>query len=679
MVSNLIIVESPTKARTLSRFLGRDYRIEASMGHIRDLPKSELGVDVEHDFEPRYVIPTKQRKRVNELKKIAEGAEGIILATDPDREGEAIAWHVEEILTKELKNRKTKEQENKKQFLSSSVSKSFSSRVARIVFHEITEEAVKEALTHPQTVNMNLVDAQQARRVLDRLVGYKLSPILWQKIQKRLSAGRVQSVALRLIVEREREIEAFKPEEYWEIEALFDKQSSIFTAKLAEINHQEAEIGNSEEASKIKNELEKIAPYLVESVEVKEIRRQPPPPFMTSTLQQAAGNAFFWPTKRTMRSAQRLYEEGLITYHRTDSVNLAEVAIKNLRDYVEQNFGKNYLPQTSRRYKTKSKVAQEAHEAIRPTDIKTVPLAVTTRYGREEGKLYELIWQRALACQMAEAVYEQTAVEITGAIYTLRANGSLIKFDGWQKVYGKKEEGQKLPSLKNGDEVFLKKPESEAVSATQHFTEPPPRYTEASLVKVLEENGIGRPSTYAPIISTIQERGYVEKMERKFQPTKLGLAVNDYLVKYFPEIDNVEFTAKMEDQLDNIANGQEKWVPVIREFYEPFEKIVEKVAEVGEKVKVEVEEVKGEKCEKCGAPLVLRRGKFGKFLACSRFPECDFTKTYQIKTDIKCPKCGGDVLLKRTRKGGTFYGCSNYPECKFASWRKPQAAPQVQS
>ncbi|MDP3998126.1 MAG: type I DNA topoisomerase [bacterium] len=664
---NLIIVESPTKARTLSRFLGRGYQIEASMGHVRDLPKSELGVDVEHDFVPRYVIPTKQRKRVNELKKIAQGADKIILATDPDREGEAIAWHIEKILRDKqsllLRNKDTKTSRVKKK-----------ENASRIVFHEITEEAVKEALAHPQVVNMNLVDAQQARRVLDRLVGYKLSPILWQKIQKRLSAGRVQSVALRLIVEREREIEAFKPEEYWEIEAAFDKQNSVFSARLVEIDHHKAKIGNGEEASKSKDELEKIVPYLVDSVEIKEVRRQPPPPFMTSTLQQAAGNTFFWPTKRTMRSAQRLYEEGFITYHRTDSVNLAEAAIKNLRAYIGENFGKNYLPQAPRRYKTKSKVAQEAHEAIRPTDIKTVPLAVITRLGREEGKLYELIWQRTLACQMAEAVYEQTAMDISGKApktYLLRANGSEFKFDGWQKVYGKKEEGQKLPPLKNGDEIVLKKPESEAVSATQHFTEPPPRYTEASLVKVLEENSIGRPSTYAPIISTIQEREYVEKVERKFQPTKLGLAVNDYLVKYFPDIDNVEFTAKMEDQLDDIANGQEKWVPVIRAFYEPFEKNLTRVTEVGEKVKVEVEEVKGETCEKCGAPLVIRRGKFGKFLACSRFPDCDFTKKYQIKIDIKCPKCGGDVLLKKTRKGGTFYGCSNYPECKFASWRKP--------
>ena len=649
-MKNLIIVESPTKARTLSRFLGGDFQIEATMGHIRDLPKSELGVDVEHDFTPRYVIPTARRKRVNELKKIAQDADKITLATDPDREGEAIAWHVAQSLGRNEK-------------------------LARIVFHEITEEAVKEALTHPQTVNMDLVDGQQARRVLDRLVGYKLSPLLWQKIQKRLSAGRVQSVALRLIVEREREIAAFKAEEYWEIEATFQKEQQNFQAKLDKVNGEKAEIKNGKEALGIKNELEKIAPYLVESVEVKEVRRQPPPPFMTSTLQQTTGNLFFWPTKKTMSLAQRLYEEGLITYHRTDSVNLAEAAIKNIRDYLAENFGQKYLPGEARRYKVKSKVAQEAHEAIRPTDPKTVPLAVQTRFGREEGKLYELIWQRALACQMSEAIYEQEAVKIKGEkekIYQLKATGLEVKFDGWQKIYGKKEEGQKLPPLRQEEEIFLKKPPEEAVLATQHFTEPPPRYTEATLVKTLEENGIGRPSTYAPIISTIQEREYVQKVERKFEPTKLGFAVNDYLVKYFPEIDNVEFTAKMEDELDSIARGEVKWVSVIREFYEPFEKNLVRVAEVGEKVKVEEEKIEGEKCEKCGAPLVLKRGRFGKFLACSRYPDCDFTKTYRIKTDIKCPKCGGDIVLKRTRKGGTFYGCSNYPDCKFASWRKPQ-------
>lgn len=658
---NLIIVESPTKARTLSRFLGRDYQIEASMGHIRDLPKSELGVDIEHEFAPRYVIPTKQRKRTNELKKIAQSVDKIILATDPDREGEAIAWHVAQLLAA-------------------------NSKLARIVFHEITEEAVSEALAHPQTVSMDLVNAQQARRVLDRLVGYKLSPLLWQKIQKRLSAGRVQSVALRLIVEREREIGAFKAEEYWEIEVTFGEEKG-FVAKLAEIDGVKAEIKNENDTLKIKQELEKIASYSVESAETKEMRRSPPPPFMTSTLQQAAGNIFFWPTKKTMRTAQRLYEEGLITYHRTDSVNLAETAISSIRAYISEQFSEKYLPQIPRRYKVKSKVAQEAHEGIRPTDVQTVPLAVRTRLGPDEGKLYELIWQRALACQMAEAVYEQTAVEVSGGLpprvsndrrtYTLRATGSVLKFDGWQKIYGKKEEGQKLPLLKENDVVYIKKPVEESVLATQHFTEPPPRYTEASLVKALEEKEIGRPSTYAPIISTIQEREYVEKIERKFQPTKLGFAVNDFLVKYFPDIDNAEFTAKMEDELDSIARGEKDWVSVIREFYQPFEKTLVHATEVAEKIKVEEEKIEGEKCEKCGAPLVLRRGRFGKFLACSRYPECDFTKKYQIKTDLKCPKCGGDVVLKRTRKGGTFYGCSNYPECKFASWHKPQVAPQV--
>ncbi|MBI4100122.1 type I DNA topoisomerase [Candidatus Microgenomates bacterium] len=653
-MENLIIVESPTKARTLSRFLGKGFQIEATIGHVRDLPKSELGVDVEHDFEPRYVIPTKKRKTVNLLKNLAKESKKIILATDPDREGEAIAYHVMEVLGSK-------------------------GTFSRVVFHEITERAVKEALNHPRAVDLDLVNAQQARRVLDRLVGYKLSPLLWQKIQKKLSAGRVQSVALRLIVEREREIEAFKAEEYWEIEVQLyslGKEQEIFSAQLTKIDEEKAEIKGEAEAKKIKEDLEGITPYLIDNVEIKDIKRQPPAPFMTSSLQQAAGNAFFWPTKKTMLIAQKLYEEGVITYHRTDSLNLAQVAVSETRDYVQKNFGANYLPEAPRVYKTKSRVAQEAHEAIRPTLINTTPSLIQTSLGRDEGKLYELIWKRMLASQMQEAVYEQLTVEILGKkvkSYRLRASGSEVKFDGWQKLYEKAEMAQKLPELKKGEKVNLKKPVEESVLATQHFTEPPARFTEASLVKALEEQNIGRPSTYAPIISTIQEREYVEKIERKFQPTKLGFAVNDFLVKYFPQIDNVEFTAQMEEDLDSIARGEGEWVKIIRDFYGPFEKHLEYVAEVGEKVTVEQEKIEGEKCEKCGAPLVLKRGKYGKFLACSRFPDCDFTKRYQIKTDIKCPQCGGDVVLKKTRKGGTFYGCSNWPNCKFASWKKPQS------
>ena len=636
---NLIIVESPTKAKTLARFLGQNYQIEASMGHIRDLPERKLGIDIEHDFAPEYVIADKKQEIVNRLKTAAEKAESVILASDPDREGEAISFHVASILK--------------------------GKNIQRITFHEITESAIKEALNHPGEINMQLVDAQQARRILDRLVGYKLSPLLWRKVRKGLSAGRVQSVAVRLVVEREKEIAAFKPEEYWEIEVkVKSKKSKVkseeFIAKLIK-----QEIKNKEEAEKIVESL-KVSAFKVEDIQSKEVRKSPYPPFTTSTMQQAGSNVFGWSAKKTMQTAQALYEQGLITYHRTDSLNLAGQAVSAVRDFIKGRYGQDYLPDNPRFYKTKSKVAQEAHEAIRPT---------STNYqlptnNHDEKKLYELIWKRFVACQMMEAVYEQTSVDISAASYMLRATGSKVLFDGWRILFkDQKDEdvSNGLPQLTVSDALELLE-----VIPSQHFTEPPPRYNEASLIKTMEEYGIGRPSTYAPIISTIQDRQYVEKTDRRFFATSLGIAVNDFLTANFAQVLDYQFTAGMEDNLDAIANGEKQWVPVIREFYEPFAKNLENVSKTAEMVKVEVEKL-DEECPNCHSSLVIRIGRFGKFIACSKFPECKFTKPLVNKLGMKCPKCKeGDVVIKRTKTRKSFYGCSRYPDCDFASWTKPK-------
>ncbi len=630
---NLIIVESPTKARTLAKFLGDKYTIEASMGHVRDLPEGKLGIDVDHDFAPDYVVSEKKKATVDKLTELAHRAEKLILATDPDREGEAIAWHLASLLT---------------------------TKTQRITFHEITESAIKEALSKPGEINMPLVDAQQARRVLDRLVGYKLSPLLWRKIRRGLSAGRVQSVAVRLIVEREREVKDFKPVEYWELAAQF----SGFEAKLKQ------EIKTKEEAEKIIGEL-KNSEFVVKEIVSKEIRRSPYPPFTTSTMQQAAANLFGWGAKRTMQLAQTLYEQGLITYHRTDSTNLAAEAAAMVREFIVSQYGKDYLPEYPRFYKTKSKVAQEAHEAIRPTQVLgSSPSAAEA--GRDQGldrdqkKLSEIIWKRFVACQMTETVSEQKTVDISAGNYLFRANGNKILFDGWQKLFDREDEDKELPALSLNQVLKLLE-----LIPSQHFTEPPARFTEASLIKALEEYGIGRPSTYAPIISTIQERFYVEKIEKKLQPTALGIAVNDFLMATFPDILDYKFTAGMEDNLDAVANGEKKWVPVVREFYDPFSKKLAEVTKNSARVKVEVETT-SEICPDCHSPLVIRIGRFGRFLACSKFPECKFTKTFAKKLDIKCSKCGGDVVMKRTKNKKSFYGCSNYPKCDFASWTKPK-------
>jgi DNA topoisomerase-1 len=681
-MTNLIIVESPTKARTLGRFLGSGYTLTATMGHVRDLPEKELGIDIEHDFTPKYVLIGKKRDGLNEIKRLAAGAQMIYLATDPDREGEAIAWHVSEILGKisEVKSQQSKVNSQKGKFY-------------RIVFHEITPSAISEALIHPRDIDLPLVNAQQARRVLDRLVGYKLSPLLWKKVKKGLSAGRVQSVAVRLIVEKEREITAFVPREYWEIYvelAKVGEERNSFLAKLVELNGQKIALGKKEEVDPVVTGLE-AASYSVSGVEKREVLKFPSAPFTTSTLQQTAANRFGWSAKRTMQLAQDLYEQGLITYHRTDSTNLAEMAIAMVRDYIGNNFERKYLPETPRLYKTKSKVAQEAHEAIRPTDIKVISAAELL--GREESRLYELVWKRFVASQMTPAVYDETSARISGIIeggntYGLEAKGSRLQFDGWMKLYeklGKDEEEElenNLPEILQGETL-----QKLGIKPEQKFTQPPARYTEATLIKKLEELGIGRPSTYAPILTTIQDRQYVEKVDPKtglppgkaLKPTNLGMTVNDFLVQHFSDIVDYQFTAKMEDELDDIANGQKQWIPVIREFYGPFSEKLGKATDVS-KVKVELEEV-GESCPECKeGRLVIRLGKFGKFISCNRFPNCKFRAPYVPKVEgLKCPDDGGDVVLRKTRSGKTFYGCINWPTCKWASWTRPKAAAESDS
>ncbi|HEY4695254.1 MAG TPA: type I DNA topoisomerase [Candidatus Nanoarchaeia archaeon] len=649
MPNPLIIVESPTKARTLSRFLGESYKIEASMGHVRDLPKAKLGVDVEHDFEPQYVIPTDKRKTVEKLKELASKASEVILATDPDREGEAIAWHVGY-----LTNGKGE------------------SKLKRIVFHEITESAIKEAMKKPRHLDMQLIDAQQARRVLDRLVGYKLSPLLWFKVKKGLSAGRVQSVTVRLIVDREREIEKFTPVEYWEIIALLVRGKAQFEATLIQKAGKKIDLKTEKEAKRVVSDLEK-ATYTVSKVEQKDIKKSPYPPFTTSTMTQAAANRYGYTSKKTMKLAQDLYEEGFITYHRTDSLNLSASSLTEARKFIAENIGKDYLPSSARVYKTRSKVAQEAHEAVRPTNVGMPNSKI--QMTNDHKKLYKLIWDRFVASQMADAVYDQISLDITADQYLLRASGSLIKFAGWLKVYGREEgdivEEKKVPALLEGDKVDLKE-----LTPSQHFTQPPPRYTEASLIKALEERGIGRPSTYAPIISTILDRNYVEREERKFRPTPLGVAVNDFLVKNFPTLLDFDFTARMEDELDEIANGTVKWVPIISEFYKPFAEHLETVFKESERVKV-IAELTDEKCPE-GHSLVIRYGRFGKFLACEKFPEHKFTKSYEEKVDALCPESGHPVVVRRTKRGRPFFGCSGYPKCKWMSWKNPALEKQEQ-
>jgi len=652
----LIIVESPTKTKSIAKFLGNEYKLLSSYGHIRDLPQKELGVDIENNFEPKYVISTKTRKAVKELREAAKKADLIILATDEDREGEAIAWHILEAL-------KIDDDKN----------------YQRIVFHEITKSAIEKALLNPRKIDMDLVDAQQARRILDRLVGYKLSPFLWKKVVKGLSAGRVQSVAVRLIIDKEREIKDFKPEEYWSIESELKKENKEdkFIAHLIKKDNKKIDklgIKNKEEADKILKELEG-AQYKVSNIQKKETKKYPAPPFKTSSLQQEASRKMGFTAKQTMRLAQQLYEglkignkgqTGLITYHRTDSLNLSEESLKDAHEFIEKEFGSKYASPSPRIYKTKAKGAQEAHEAIRPTKSEHHPDEIKKYLDDKQYKLYKLIWQRFIASQMNPAILDNVSVDIQAKNYLFRTNGSTIKFDGFLKIYPTKFKENNLPELNKEEILNLIKLISE-----QHFTQPPARYNEASLIKILEEYGIGRPSTYASIISAIQDRGYVQKDDQKrFTPAEIGFIVTDILKEHFPNIVDIKFTAHMEENLDKIAEGKQKWQKILKDFYDPFEENLKKKYEKVEKKKLE--EPTDKICPKCGSNLVIKLGRFGKFYACPKFPECKHTEPIINSTKVKCPECKkGEIIERRSKRGKIFYSCSQYPKCKFALWDKP--------
>lgn len=723
MAENLVIVESPAKAKTISKILGSKYVVKASMGHVRDLPKSKISIDVEHDFKPNYIVPMEKKKVIKELKSYLKKGTELWIATDEDREGEAIGWHLVQAL--EVDTKKTP--------------------IKRIVFHEITEPAIKAALENPREIYQDLVDAQQARRVLDRLVGYELSPLLWKKIRYGLSAGRVQSVAVRLIVEREREIRAFKADEYWSIDAEFVKNKDLFAGALVKYKGKELKIGNQKDADKVLAAI-KGADFKVTKLEEKDVKRSPAPPFTTSTLQQEASRKLGFSVKRTMVIAQILYEgvehhkgtHGLITYMRTDSVNLSEIALKQAREVITKDFGKEYALERPRYYKGR-KGAQEAHEAIRPVDLSLKPEDVKPYLDNDQYRLYEMIWKRTLACQMQEARLKAVGADITpykngkDTEYTFRSTGQTIEFAGFMRAYvegsdNPEEELQNqdkiLPALKVGEEVKAK-----SITPNQHFTKPPARYTEASLVKKLESEGIGRPSTYAPTISTIMTRGYVEKEAKQLKPTDLAEVVTDLLVKNFHHVIDYKFTAEMEESLDAIAEGKKKWVPVISEFYIPFHKVVMEKSESLKKEDIVNLEKTDEKCEKCGSAMIVKLGRFGKFLSCSNYPECKNAKPMvggqvvekteeqkalekklsgkkcekcgslmEVKTGrygeflgcsgypkckniqsivkpigVKCPKCkDGQMIERRARKTGkVFYGCNKFPKCKNAVWDKP--------
>lgn len=730
---NLVIVESPTKAKTISKFLGKGYEVESSYGHVRDLQKSKLSIDVAHAFRPTYVIPVKAKEVIAALTKKAKSASQVILATDEDREGEAISWHLVQALglneDSELRAGKT------------------DPRVKRIVFHEITKNAIQEALASPRGLNLDLVDAQQARRVLDRLVGYELSPFLWRKVRYGLSAGRVQSVAVRLVVEREREIEKFVKEEYWSIEALFSKPKDkrTFSARLhardgAALGKMGVKTG--EDANAILNDL-KGAAYTIAEVSVREVTRTPAPPFTTSTLQQEAVRKLGFSAKQTMVLAQRLYEEGHITYMRTDSVNLAKSALAQAREVIGKEFGKEYQLPEPRFYRATAKGAQEAHEAIRPTDLSRRAQDLSANLDRGQKRLYDLIYKRTIACQMQPALLTQTTADIEASKggYVFRGNGQTVKFDGFIRVYteGKDENGEEemegmLPELEKGEKLQLKE-----LSPIQHFTEPPPRYNDATLIKALEAAGVGRPSTYAPTLSTIQERDYVEKTDKRYRPTEIGTVVNDILVEHFPEIVDIGFTSHIEEELDGIAEGRLKWVTVCEEFYGPFKKhldekeaSVEKHTEVSDvpcphcgkpmiikfgrmgkfmacpepgskitlpmpeeaaKIKELEEKTRDERCPVCGKRMDVKRGRFGFFLSCKDYPECKGVSRIWEKTGFKCPAClaklnnpepaegqVGDVVLKKSRgRGKPFYACTRYPDCTFVTNKKPETEEELRA
>jgi DNA topoisomerase-1 len=740
---NLVIVESPAKARTLAGFLGPGYDVRASIGHVRDLPRSRLGVAVEEGFAPRYVVPREKREVVRKLREAAQDADTVYLATDPDREGEAISWHL--VQAAELGQRP----------------------YHRVVFHEVTPDAVRQAFRHPRDIDMRLVDAQQARRVVDRLVGYKVSPLLWKKVRRGLSAGRVQSAALRMVVDREREIEGFVPLEYWTIDARLSPAGSAspeedsFTARLAGLaqtgarrgasgggRSKKLEVSNAEESARLVALLEKAA-YRVAEVKQRRQPRRPPPPFTTSTLQQEASRRFGFSAKRTMAIAQQLYEGlslaakagrsskqdggparpaggrqvGLITYMRTDSTHVSEAARAEARAYIRERFGAEFLPPAPRVYRRKAPGAQEAHEAIRPTSIRREPDALRRSLTPDQYRLYSLVWQRMLASQMADAIYDSLTIDVEATppsgqdVYLFRATENVLRFPGYRQLHqepadnGSPEDEQpRLPTLSAGQELSLL-----ALLPEQHFTEPPPRYTEATLVRALEENGIGRPSTYAPTLSTVQDRGYVSREGRQLKPTDLGCVVNDLLVNLFPDVVNLRFTAAMEEELDEIARGQKAWQPVVEHFYLPLEEALAQAAQAprveeptDERCQVcgrpmvvrwgrfgrflacsgfpdcrsarplpgeEEPEATDEHCKLCGAPMVVRSGRYGRFLGCSRYPECNGTQPLRAKVGVACPRCRGDLVARRTRRGRTFYGCVNYPRCRFVTWSRPLAEP----
>ena len=654
MTKCLVIVESPAKAKTIKKFLGRGYKVEASMGHVRDLPKSQMGVDKERGFEPKYITIRGKGPVLDKIKKEAKEADKILLATDPDREGEAISWHLAHILDLDT------------------------SSPCRIEFNEVTKDAVKRALKNPRPIDGRLVEAQQARRIVDRLVGYEISPLLWKKVKKGLSAGRVQSVALRLICDREEQIERFVPEEYWRLFATLYKKNrrESFKAELHSRSGKKISIGSREEMDSV---LKDIKDEKFEVTEIKKGKkaRSPYPPYITSSLQQDAHNKLGFTVKRTMAAAQQLYEgvdikgvgtEGLITYMRTDSVRISDTALVQVRDYVKKEWGEGYLPEKPRYYKSK-KGAQGAHEAIRPTSVNRTPDSIRDSLTPDQYKVYSLIWKRFVASQMVDALYDTVNVSVACGQYLFKAAGMSLTFKGFLQVMDDDAENkqEEIPPLEKGDLLKVKKLEDK-----QYFTQPPARYTEASLIKALEDDGIGRPSTYAPVISTILQRGYVEKDKKSLVPTYLGKVVNEVMEEYFTDIVDVDFTADMEEKLDEIEENGIEWRKVVEDFYRPLEEMVSRAEKKMEKIVIKEKET-DEVCERCGRNMVIKHGKYGKFLACPGFPECRNTKPLLEKAGVPCPKCGGDIVIKRTKKGRTFYGCANYPDCDFMTWNKPSA------
>lgn len=645
---NLVIVESPAKAKTIEKYLGRNYKVVASVGHIRDLKKSSMSIDFENNYEPQYINIRGKGPLINDLKKEAKKAKKVYLASDPDREGEAISWHLAHILDLDKEDRN------------------------RVVFNEITKDAVKNAFVEPRQINMDLVDAQQARRVLDRIVGYSISPILWKKVKKGLSAGRVQSVALKLIIDRENEIKAFQPEEYWTIDGSFKKGTRKFNAAFYGLDGKKFKLSNNEDVKTVLKRI-KTDEFLVEKVEKKERRRNAPLPYTTSSLQQDAANKINFRTRKTMMIAQQLYEglslgtaghQGLITYMRTDSTRISPLAQNEAAEFITNRFGANYSKHGNKVKNASG--AQDAHEAIRPSSVNHTPESIAKYLDKDQLKLYTLIWNRFIASQMTAAVFDTMKVNLTQNGVTFIANGSQVKFDGYMAVYNDTDKNKMLPDMEEGESV-----KKVNTNPEQHFTQPPARFSEASLIKTLEENGVGRPSTYAPTLETIQKRYYVKLVAKRFEPTELGEIVNSLIVEFFPDIVDVTFTAEMEGKLDEVEIGKEQWQKIIDEFYKPFEKELAKAETEMEKIQIK-DEPAGFDCELCGSPMVIKLGRYGKFYACSNFPECHNTKAITKEIGVICPICQkGQVIERKTKRNRIFYGCDRYPECEFTSWDKP--------